>query len=62
MASECRSYIHEAVWRRVFSTDVGLAVVRRVAEAVSFRSPEGLRTTAWEIANALGWATTYDAE
>ncbi len=61
--SEASSVLHETVWRRQLSPE-------RAAEARAFiasaplrqRRPRGLRDRAWEIADRLGWAKTYDAE
>ena len=60
---EVRSVLHRA-------TIVG-GVVREVAERsrlffeaapIGERNPKGLPSTVWELADALGWAKTYDAE
>lgn len=61
--SEAASVLHEAVWRRERTVEVGReALDRLVVLRVAPRSPRRLRSEAWRIADALGWAKTYDAE
>lgn len=61
--SEVRSALHEAAWRRQIpaaEAHDAHAFLRQIR--VRSRSPAGLGTLAWRIADELGWATTYDAE
>lgn len=61
--SEASSALHEAVWRGERTAQVGReALDKLVALSVAPRSPRELRSEAWRIADALGWAKTYDAE
>ena len=61
--SEVRSSLHEAVWRKELAADRALAALANLAAApVAPRTPAGLSLKAWEIADELGWAKTYDAE
>jgi len=61
--SEASSALHESVWRKERTADVGReALDRLVALHVAPRSPRELRSEAWRIADLLGWAKTYDAE
>jgi predicted nucleic acid-binding protein len=61
--SQVLSALHEAVHRGELSTDIardhlaylGQLRVRLLGDAV-------LRKVAWEVADELGWASTYDAE
>ncbi len=61
--SEARSALHEAVFRRELPSERGTSMTNaldrcRIASLV----PDGLGAEAWRIADALGWAKTYDAE
>ena len=61
--SEVRSTLHRSVWRGVISTQAGEHAMRRLDQApVRPSLPSKLGATAWSIADALGWAKTYDAE
>lgn len=61
--SEATSAIHEAVFRRQISADLGRrGLDALLAARIGRRSPRGLHREAWEIADRLGWARTYDAE
>lgn len=63
MWSEARSSLHEAVWRREVSRGHAAATLARLGEApVRQRSHPRLGERAWELADELGWAKTYDAE
>jgi predicted nucleic acid-binding protein len=61
--SQVLSALHEAVHRGELTTDVardrlaafGRMKIRLLGDAV-------LRKVAWEVADRLGWASTYDAE
>jgi predicted nucleic acid-binding protein len=61
--SETRSSLHEATWRGAWSARAGELAHERMATApIRCERPDALGPTAWEIANRLGWAKTYDAE
>lgn len=63
MWSEARSTLHEAAWRGELGEDEAHAALLRLESApVSSRGPEDLGEEAWRVANAFGWAKTYDAE
>ena len=63
LRSQTLSLLHEAVQRRELTADVarqrlehfGRIQIRLLGDAV-------LRRVAWEVADQLGWASTYDAE
>ena len=61
--SEVRSSLHEQVWRRVISAELGRRGLDRLADMpVAARSPAALGREAWHVADEFGWAKTYDAE
>ena len=61
--SEVRSSLHEAVWRTELAADRAFAALAKLEVApISVRTPARLSLKAWEIADQLGWAKTYDAE
>ena len=63
MWSEARSVLHEQAWRGQLSTDEADRARRRLGDAdVKMRTHPRLAEEAWRIADALGWAKTYDAE
>jgi len=63
MWSEACSSIHEAVWRREITSEVGRQLLTFVEEVpVRRQNPRRLRSEAWRIAEEFGWAKTYDAE
>lgn len=63
MWSEARSAIHERSWRgEVSREDAAGAVARLERCPVRPRAPRRLGAVAWEVADELGWAKTYDAE
>jgi predicted nucleic acid-binding protein len=63
MWSEATSSLHEAVWRREVSAPRAREVLERLQSApVGRRSHRRLHATAWQIAEEMGWAKTYDAE
>jgi predicted nucleic acid-binding protein len=63
LRSQTLSTLHEAVYRGELSAEVARARLERVA-AIPIRllGDAVLRRRAWEIAEQLGWAETYDAE
>jgi predicted nucleic acid-binding protein len=63
LRSQTLSILHEAVHRGELPDDVArerLALVARIP--IRLLGDAVLRRRAWEIANKLDWATTYDAE
>lgn len=61
--AEVRSVLHEAVWRHDVSSEQAMRSLDAFARSgVRERKPRRLGETAWRIADALGWAKTYDAE
>jgi predicted nucleic acid-binding protein len=61
--SEVRSALHEARWRGdIEADDAGEALARLESCPVRSTVDPRLGRTAWEIADELGWAKTYDAE
>lgn len=61
--SEVTSALHEALWRGdIDGTEA--AVLRQAFDGLAVRreAHRRLHTVAWEIAEELGWAKTYDAE
>ena len=63
LASEALSALHEAATRGEISKDLARAASERLQVApIDLVRPDGLAAGAWEVADALGWAKTYDAE
>ena len=63
MWSEAMSAMHELLWRGQVEWEDARATFDRLLSApVKTRAPARLRETAWDIAEELGWAKTYDAE
>jgi predicted nucleic acid-binding protein len=63
MWSEASSVLHELKWRREISPELAsIALDRLGAAQISPRRPQGLTKEAWNVADRLGWAKTYDAE
>ncbi len=63
MWSEARSTLHEAAWRGELEVDEARsAMLRLEAAPVSIARPAELGEESWRVADALGWAKTYDAE
>jgi predicted nucleic acid-binding protein len=63
LRSQTLSALHEAVQRGELSVDVGrdrLAYIGRMR--IRLLGDAVLRKVAWEVADELGWASTYDAE
>jgi predicted nucleic acid-binding protein len=63
MWSEARSALHEAAWRGEVGTE-DAEITRDALERLPIRSrtPRRLGVVAWQLADDLGWAKTYDAE
>lgn len=63
MWSEARSALHELLWRREISAEDAQAARTRLERCpVEQRRHRLLGERAWQIAELLGWAKTYDAE
>jgi predicted nucleic acid-binding protein len=63
MWSEASSVLHELRWRRDISSELAAVALDRLGSAeISPRRPKGLAAEAWNVADRLGWAKTYDAE
>ena len=61
--SESTSTLHRLRWTNVLAADVaGEALARLLDAPIGIRRPKDLPRTAWEVADELGWARTYDAE
>jgi len=61
--SQALSAVYAAVRRGDISDAEGIARVRRVSSLnVRFLGDRVLQQQAWEVADELGWDTTYDAE
>jgi predicted nucleic acid-binding protein len=61
--SQAVSVLHELAWRgRIDPVQAEKAVALVLEAPIAPRRPRGLRRRAWEIADRLGWAKTYDAE
>lgn len=59
---EAVSSLHAIVWRGELSRNQAEPVLDRVLSApVRRREPDGLAREAWNVAEELGWAKTYDA-
>ncbi len=63
MWSEARSALHERAWRRDVDPEDAERVRSRLESCpVAARNPSRLGLRAWELADKLGLAKTYDAE
>jgi len=63
MWSEARSVLHELAWRGDIAEDDARSTRARLeACPVARRAPARLGEMAWQLADELGWAKTYDAE
>jgi indolepyruvate ferredoxin oxidoreductase alpha subunit len=61
--SQALSALYEAASRGQISSAEGIERVTRInSMRVRFLGDKVLQRTAWEVAEELGWATTYDAE
>jgi predicted nucleic acid-binding protein len=63
LRSQTLSTLHEAVQRGDLSSDVARERLARIGKMpIRLLGDAVLRRRAWEIADELGWASTYDAE
>jgi predicted nucleic acid-binding protein len=63
LRSQTLSALHEAVHAGEIPPEVGLERLRRVGSIrIRLLGDAMLRRRAWQIAEQLGWAETYDAE
>jgi predicted nucleic acid-binding protein len=63
LRSQTLSAMHEAVHRGELPADVAQDRLARIgAMRIRLLGDAVLRRRAWELANRLGWASTYDAE
>ena len=63
LRSQTLSALHEAVQSGALEPDVARERLRRVGRLpIRLLGDAVLRRNAWEIADRLGWAETYDAE
>lgn len=63
LASEVTSILCEMAYRDEVPTDhARTAVVRSSSLPIRYERPDSLRERAWDLAQSLGWAKTYDAE
>ena len=63
LRSQALSALHEAVQRGEIAADVARERVARIGRMpIRLLGDAVLRRRAWEVADRLGWAATYDAE
>ena len=63
LRSQTLSALHEAVQRGAIPRDVALERLTRIwAMPIRLLEDAVLRRRAWEVADQLGWGSTYDAE
>jgi len=63
LRSQTLSALHEAVHGGEIAADVALATLTRIrAMPIRLLGDAVLRRRAWDLAEKLGWAETYDAE
>jgi predicted nucleic acid-binding protein len=61
--SESLSALHEMRWREQIPGDMAALGLQRQREMpIRIEHPDNLSDEAWRIADAFGWAKTYDAE
>ncbi|MGH8898212.1 MAG: type II toxin-antitoxin system VapC family toxin [Egibacteraceae bacterium] len=61
--SEVTSALHQLSWRGTISGELATkAFERLLAAPIGPQAPANLGPEAWRVADALGWAKTYDAE
>jgi predicted nucleic acid-binding protein len=63
LRSQALSFLHEAVHAGEIAPDVARERLKRInALPIRLLGDAVLRRRAWEVADELGWADTYDAE
>jgi predicted nucleic acid-binding protein len=63
LRSQALSTLHEAVHRGELSADAARDLLDRIGRMkIRLLGDAVLRRRAWEVADRLGWAATYDAE
>lgn len=63
LRSQALSALHEAVHRGELPADAARDLLDRIGRMkIRLLGDAVLRRRAWEVADRLGWATTYDAE
>jgi predicted nucleic acid-binding protein len=63
MILEASSVFHEMSWREAISKERAKQMLTRLLKAdIEIRTPQGLTESAWDVADELGWAKTYDAQ
>ena len=63
LRSQTLSALHEAVERGELTADVARERLARIGRmSIRLLGDAVLRRRAWEVADRLGWASTYDAE
>ena len=63
MWAEARSALHEAMWRREVRPELARSARVALDDApITSSAPAQLGAETWRVADALGWAKTYDAE
>jgi predicted nucleic acid-binding protein len=63
LRSQTLSALHEAVTRGELAVDMGLDLHRRISRMpIRLLGDAVLRRRAWQVADQLGWAETYNAE
>jgi predicted nucleic acid-binding protein len=62
MVTEASSALHEMAWRGEITKPRAKTMLERLLKApVEICTPDGLVQAAWNVADELGWAKTYDA-
>ena len=63
LRSQTLSALHEAVQRGELPADIARERLARIGQmSIRLLGDAVLRRRAWEVADQLGWASTYDAE
>lgn len=63
LRSQALSTLHEAVHRGEMTADAGRDRLGRIGQMkIRYLGDAVLRRRAWDLAEKLGWASTYDAE
>jgi predicted nucleic acid-binding protein len=63
MILEASSVFHEMSWREAINKERAKQMLTRLLKAdIEIRAPNGLTEAAWDVADELGWAKTYDAQ